>query len=67
MQIYYYLLSFLFAGLSVILPAVAMIMYFFLPESPVWLVRHGHIERAQKACLWLRGGNVIQVILEKRP
>ncbi|KAF2901970.1 hypothetical protein ILUMI_04219 [Ignelater luminosus] len=50
----------LVAGLSVILPTVAMIMYFFLPESPVWLVRHGYIEKAQKACLWLRGGNVIE-------
>ncbi|KAF5278406.1 hypothetical protein FQA39_LY05895 [Lamprigera yunnana] len=50
----------LVAGLSIILPTVAIIVIWFLPESPVWLVRKGLIDEANKACYWLRGGNVQQ-------
>ncbi|KAF5307093.1 hypothetical protein FQR65_LT07152 [Abscondita terminalis] len=49
------------SGLSIILPTLAIIVFFFLPESPVWLVRKGHIEKASKACFWLRGGNSVQM------
>ncbi|KAK4875499.1 hypothetical protein RN001_011921 [Aquatica leii] len=49
------------AGLSVILPTLAILVFFFLPESPVWLVRKGQVEKASKACYWLRGGNLPQM------
>ncbi|KAK3908190.1 Facilitated trehalose transporter Tret1, partial [Frankliniella fusca] len=29
---------------------------YFLPESPVWLVRQGRLEQAQRTLDWLRGG-----------
>uniref|UniRef100_W4VRX6 Putative sugar transporter n=1 Tax=Phaedon cochleariae TaxID=80249 RepID=W4VRX6_PHACE len=48
------------AGLSTILPITSMIVFFFLPESPVWLIRHGKLEEAKKAMTWLRGGSKIK-------
>ncbi|KAJ8967883.1 hypothetical protein NQ317_013785 [Molorchus minor] len=48
------------AGLSIVLPLLSILAFFFLPESPVWLVRHGKVEGARKALLWLRGGSNIQ-------
>ncbi|RZC37090.1 Sugar tr and/or MFS 1 domain containing protein, partial [Asbolus verrucosus] len=48
------------AGLSTILPTLAITVFFFLPESPVWLVRNNSPDKARKALLWLRGGNAIQ-------
>ncbi|CAH2013861.1 unnamed protein product [Acanthoscelides obtectus] len=49
------------AGLSAIPPITALAIYFFLPESPVWLVRRGRIEEARASMLWLRGGNLNKV------
>nr|CAI5829237.1 unnamed protein product [Callosobruchus analis] len=46
------------AGLSAIPPVTALAIYFFLPESPVWLVRRGRIEEAKASMLWLRGGDL---------
>lgn len=31
---------------------------FFAPESPTWLARQGHLERASKSLSWLRGGDI---------
>ncbi|CAH1185384.1 unnamed protein product [Phyllotreta striolata] len=39
------------------LPIVSLIVFFLLPESPTWLVRHGKLEDAKNALTWLRGGN----------
>ncbi|XP_018567937.1 facilitated trehalose transporter Tret1-2 homolog [Anoplophora glabripennis] len=52
------------AGLSIILPLASILAFFFLPESPVWLVRHDKIECAKKALTWLRGGNSLQAKME---
>lgn len=49
------------AGLSTILPSLAIGIFVFLPESPVWLVRNGKIQKAEKALTWLKGGNYVQV------
>ncbi|XP_056633177.1 facilitated trehalose transporter Tret1-like [Diorhabda sublineata] len=45
---------------STILPVISLVVFFFLPESPVWLIRHRKIEDAKKALIWLRGGDTIQ-------
>ena len=37
-----------------VVPAILAIGMFFIPESPRWLVQHGHIEQARKALVWLR-------------
>ncbi|XP_044271366.1 facilitated trehalose transporter Tret1 [Tribolium madens] len=54
----------LVAGLSTVLPVLAITIFFFLPESPVWLVRNDKPEKARKALVWLRGGDSIQARLE---
>ncbi|XP_065155168.1 facilitated trehalose transporter Tret1-like [Atheta coriaria] len=48
------------AGLSTLLPLFAAIVFFFLPESPVWLVKQQRDQDAKEALIWLRGGDVIQ-------
>ncbi|CAH0555937.1 unnamed protein product [Brassicogethes aeneus] len=48
------------AGICTVLPLVSILSFFFLPESPVWLARHGKIDQARKALVWLRGKNVLQ-------
>lgn len=35
---------------------VAAVCLYFLPESPVWLVRQGRLDQAQRTLDWLRGG-----------
>lgn len=54
------------AGLSVILPVVAAIIFFFLPESPVWLSRKGRHEEARLSLSWFRGGDVMKMKAEMR-
>lgn len=44
-----------------ILPVIALIALILIPESPVWLVRRKKFDKARKALLWLRGGNMQQV------
>ena len=44
-------------GVSV-LPSISFLgSSFFLPESPMWLVKKGHLSRAKEALLKLRGQN----------
>lgn len=51
----------LVAGVCTVLPAMSMILFCFLPESPAWLVKKGRIEKATKSCHWVNGGNTAQV------
>uniref|UniRef100_A0A6P7FP24 Solute carrier family 2, facilitated glucose transporter member 6 isoform X2 n=1 Tax=Diabrotica virgifera virgifera TaxID=50390 RepID=A0A6P7FP24_DIAVI len=45
---------------STVLPVTSLLVFFFLPESPVWLTRQEKLEDAKKALVWLRGGNKIK-------
>lgn len=40
---------------GIILPIVTLIGTLIIPESPIWLLRNGHIEKAYQSFLWLRG------------
>ncbi|XP_059484670.1 facilitated trehalose transporter Tret1-like [Neocloeon triangulifer] len=50
----------LVAALSTILPLVALVSLFCLPESPLWLERVNKSDEALKAMTWLRGGSEAQ-------
>ncbi|KOC58831.1 Facilitated trehalose transporter Tret1, partial [Habropoda laboriosa] len=47
-----------------ILPVAALIALILIPESPAWLVKQKKPDKAKKALLWLRGGNIEQVNAE---
>ncbi|XP_066582979.1 facilitated trehalose transporter Tret1-2 homolog isoform X2 [Prorops nasuta] len=49
---------------SIIFPGLALIALSLVHESPAWLVRRKNVEKARKALLWLRGGDVEQVEIE---
>lgn len=49
---------------AIVLPILAFVALCLIPESPAWLVRRKKIERAKKALLWLRGGDMEQVCKE---
>lgn len=40
---------------GIILPIVTLVGTLMIPESPIWLIRNGHIEKAYQSFLWLRG------------
>ncbi|XP_030554153.1 facilitated trehalose transporter Tret1-2 homolog [Drosophila novamexicana] len=40
-----------------ILPLVFLVLFFWMPESPVFLLQKGKTEQAEKALKWLRGGD----------
>ncbi|KAB0794894.1 hypothetical protein PPYR_11733 [Photinus pyralis] len=42
------------AGLSIIIPVVSALMLLYLPESPVWYIRNGNLDKARNACFWFR-------------
>lgn len=42
------------AWCGTILPFISIACLLAMPESPAWLVRHGHIDRAIKSLKWLR-------------
>jgi facilitated trehalose transporter len=41
-------------------PVMLLIALFLLPESPVWLMSHGYVDRAAAALEWLRNGRNIK-------
>lgn len=54
------------AAVASSLPISCLLVFFFLPESPVYLVRKKRIEAARKALIWLRGGNCFEVNILRR-
>lgn len=42
------------AWISIAIPCVTLTAIFFVPESPIWLVRKGRTEQAQRSLVWLR-------------
>ena len=46
------------AWLSLVLPAFSMVAIYLTVESPIWLARNGHFDRASRALSWLRGGDL---------
>lgn len=40
---------------GIIFPMVTLFGLFILPETPLWLIRNGNIDKAYKNLLWLRG------------
>ncbi|XP_014484649.1 PREDICTED: facilitated trehalose transporter Tret1-2 homolog [Dinoponera quadriceps] len=54
----------LVAFYGVVLPVLSFIAFCLLPESPVWLIKKKKIEKARKAFLWLRGGDLEQANAE---
>lgn len=49
----------LVAWIFIILPTTSLISIAFLPETPLWLVRHDRVEKAMQNLLWLRGDKSI--------
>lgn len=52
---------------GIVLPVLAFIALCFVPESPAWLVSRKKIEKARRALLWLRGGDMEQVRTRRPP
>lgn len=52
------------AGVLATIPLTSLTVFFFVPESPVWLAKKGLEEEAEDALTWLRG-DVIQVALRQ--
>ncbi|CAG2059555.1 unnamed protein product [Timema podura] len=42
-------------------PVLYLTTFFFMPESPVYLMNRGRIEDARKSLRWLRGGQVPEI------
>ncbi|XP_053985265.1 facilitated trehalose transporter Tret1-2 homolog [Hylaeus volcanicus] len=47
-----------------VLPTLALIALLLIPESPAWLVTKKKRDKAKRALLWLRGGDMEQVNTE---
>lgn len=46
-------------------PVLSIILLFFVPESPHWLIRKGRLEEAKRAFQWLRGWCHYDVVKEE--
>lgn len=46
------------AAISIIPSILSLALVKFLPESPAWLARHGHLNEAKQSLLWLRGPGI---------
>lgn len=40
---------------GIILPIITLVGTLIIPESPIWLIRNDHMEKAYQSFLWLRG------------
>lgn len=47
------------AACGIILPVLALLILFKMPESPDWLARHGKLTQAHESVLWLRGDELL--------
>lgn len=47
------------AWVCVVMPAITLFTIAIIPETPVWLVRNGEIDRALKSLTWLRGNKIL--------
>lgn len=52
------------AAVSAAVPALFAVLFFFMPESPHWLLQRGRREEARKALRWLRGTDEQSVAAE---
>lgn len=48
------------ASVSCIVPVLAFILLFLIPESPVWLVNVGRFQEAKNSLAWLRGKSSLE-------
>lgn len=46
------------AWINIVLPALTLLTFAIVPETPSWLVRNGRIEKALKNLTWLRGDKI---------
>ena len=46
---------------SLMLPVILLVAFILIPETPTWLVRKHHIEKAHKALCWYWGDHEVQV------
>lgn len=49
---------------AIVFPLAAFIALCLIPESPAWLIRRKKMDEAKKALLWLRGGDMEQMLAE---
>lgn len=49
---------------ATVFPALALVALLLVPESPAWLVKRKKSDKARKALMWLRGGDIKQVNAE---
>ncbi|XP_069689884.1 facilitated trehalose transporter Tret1-like isoform X2 [Periplaneta americana] len=54
------------ATICAIIPIVFAFTYYWIPESPLYLMKNGRSQEAMESLLWLRGGDVQAAELEMR-
>ncbi|KAF5284561.1 hypothetical protein FQR65_LT02387 [Abscondita terminalis] len=50
------------AAVSGVVPMIACLLLFFIPESPHWLIMHKRLSDAQKSLAWLRGWTTTEFV-----